>query len=168
MSNPHRPCRGVRGSRRAIVAAWPLLATVVAMACGAEPDPVVALVESLRTAAEDRDAQAFSERLADDFRGNGDVDRAEAAAILRRYLAAYESVRLAVYDVTVTRRTDTEAHVSFRVEFNGSARRVGGLDGFLPPSAVERFDVRLVRRGPDWEVASAEWRPIEPLASPGP
>lgn len=146
---------------------WVVLAFALG-ACRGQPDPVMALVESLRTGAEDRDAQAIADRLADDFKGNGSVDKAEAAATLRRYFAAYESVRLGVYDVAVTRRTDTEADLSFRAELNGSARRIGGLDGFLPPSAVERFDLRLTRRGPDWKVAAAEWREVEPLASPSP
>lgn len=136
--------------------------------CRSQADPVLALIESLRVAAEDRDAKAITDRLAEDFKGNGSVDKAEAAATLRRYFAAYESVHLAVYDVAVPRRTEAEADVSFRAEFNGSARRVGGLDGFLPPSAVERFDLHLERRGSEWKVASAEWRPIEPLASPSP
>src|SRR5258707_10766412 len=114
--------------------------------CRSETDPVLALVESLRTAAEDRDAQKVAGRLSEDFKGNGTVDKAEAAATLRRYFAAYESVHLVVYDVAVPRRTDGEADVSFRVEFKGSARRIGGLDGFLPPSAVERFDLHLARR----------------------
>ena len=136
--------------------------------CRTQADPVLALVESLRVAAEDRDAKAITERFADDFKGNGSVDKAEAAVTLRRYFAAYESVHLAVYDVAVPRRTDAEADVSFRAEFNGSARRVGGLDGFLPPSAVERFDLRLARRGSDWMIVAADWRPIEPMASPSP
>jgi hypothetical protein len=170
MSDPRPSCRGRRRGTRSAAVAAPLVVAILAMGCGPKPDPVAALVESLRAAAEGRDAQAISNRLTDDFRGSGgvDVDKAEAAATLRRYFAAYESVRLAVYDVAVTRRTETEAEVSFRVEFNGSARRVGGLDGFLPPSAVERFSLRLARRGPDWKVASAEWRPVEPIASPAP
>jgi hypothetical protein len=137
-------------------------------ACRSQPDPVLALVEALRAGAEDRDAAAIADRLADDFKGNGSVDKAEATATLRRYFAAYESVHLVVYDVTVTRRTDTEADLGFRAEFNGAARRIGGLDGFLPPSAAFRFDLRLTRRGSDWKVAAAEWRPIEPIASPSP
>lgn len=148
-----------------------LPALVLALAfggCRSQPDPVLALVESLRTAAEDRDAQAIADRLSEDFKGSGTVDRAEAAATLRRYFAAYESVHLAVYEVAVARRTDTEAEVSFRAEFTGSARRVGGLDGFLPPSAVELFSLRLARRGPDWKVTAAEWRPLEPVVSPSP
>jgi hypothetical protein len=148
-----------------------VLIAVLALAlggCRRQPDPVLALVESLRAAAEDRDAKAITDRFSEDFKGNGSVDKAEAAATLRRYFAAYESVHLAVYDVAVPRRTEAEADVSFRAEFNGAARKVGGLDGFLPPSAVARFDLRLARRGSEWKIVSAEWRPIEPIASPSP
>jgi len=143
-----------------------LAAALASTACGAKGDPVVTLVESLRAAAEDKDAAAITARLADGFRGAAGTDKAEAAATLRRYFAGYESVRVNVYDIGVAGRTDTEAEVSFRAEFNGAPRRLGGLDGFLPPSAVEMFLLRLVRQGPDWMVASAEWRPLEPLASP--
>jgi hypothetical protein len=129
-------------------------------ACRSQPDPVLALVEALRVGAEDRDAQGIADRLADDFKGNGSVDKAEATATLRRYFAAYESVHLAVYDLTVRRRTDAEADLGFRAEFNGAARHIGGLDGFLPPSAVFRFDLR----GPDGKVTAADWQPVEPIA----
>lgn len=151
-----------------LFAVWASVVVLTAggAACRGASDPVLDLVDALRVASENRDAQAIADRLEDDFKGNGSVDKAEAAATLRRYFAAYESVHLAVYDLTVARRTDSDADVSFRAEFNGSARRIGGLDGFLPPSAVEGFSLRLVRRGSEWKVASAEWKPIEPIASP--
>jgi hypothetical protein len=139
---------------------------VLSPACGGTRDPVLDVVDSLRQAAEDRDAQAIADRLADDFKGSAGADKAEATATLRRYFAGYESVHLAVYDVVVPRRTENEAAVSFRAEFSGAARRIGGLDGFLPPSAAYRFDLRLVRRGAEWKVASAEWKPVEPMPSP--
>jgi hypothetical protein len=143
-----------------------LCAVVVSAACGGTRDPVLDLVDGLRQAAEDRDAQAIADRLADDFKGSAGADKAEATATLRRYFAGYESVHLAVYDVVVRGRTENEAEVSFRAEFSGSARRIGGLDGFLPPSAAYRFDLRLVRRGTEWRVVSAEWKPVEPMPSP--
>ena len=157
--------------RRALRPLFPsfifLVVAAAGAACRGASDPLLDLVDALRVASENRDAQAIADRLTEDFKGNGSVDKAEAAATLRRYFAAYESVQLAVYDLTVPRRTDSDADVSFRAEFNGSARRIGGLDGFLPPSAAERFSLRLVRRASEWKVASAEWKPIEPMASPG-
>jgi hypothetical protein len=143
------------------------VAVVSAGACRAARDPVLDLVDTLRQAAEERDAQAIADHLAEDFKGSGGADKAEGTAALRRYFAGYESVHLAVYDVQVQGRSESEAAVSFRAEFSGSARRGLGLEGFLPPSAVERFDLRLARRGTEWKVASAEWTAIEPAASPG-
>ena len=145
-----------------------LALSALASGAGCQParDPVLDLVDALRQAAEDRDAQAIADRLADDFKGTAGADKAEATATLRRYFAGYESVHLAVYDITVRGRTENEAEVGFRAEFSGSARKIGGLDGFLPPSAVERFDLRLARRGTEWKVVSAEWKPVEPMASP--
>jgi len=143
-----------------------VVVVVVGLGCRGKGDPVAALVESVRAAAEDKDAAAIAAHLTDDFRGVAGTDKAEAAASLRRYFAAYESVRVSVYDVTVQRRTDTEAEVSLRAEMSGAARRIGGLDGFLPPSAVEMFVLRLVRQDGEWKIASAEWRPVEPVATP--
>src|SRR4029453_13969191 len=146
---------------RLVLPALPVVLALALGGCRSQPDPVLTLVESLRAAAEDPDAQAVADRLSDDFKGNGSVDKVEAAATLRRYFAAYESVHLAVYDVAVTRKGEPGAEgafravpppvcdggvpgkgeagggVAFRAEFTGAARRIGGLDGFLPPSAVE-------------------------------
>jgi hypothetical protein len=153
-------------SEARLAAVLSVTALLLGAGCQGSPDPVLALVDSLRQGAEDRDAQAIADLLTDDFKGSGGTDKAEATATLRRYFAGYESVHLAVYDVVVRNRTENGAEVSFRAELSGSARRIGGLEGFLPPSAVERFDLRLVRSGAEWKVASAEWKPVEPAPSP--
>jgi hypothetical protein len=148
---------------------WPLAAVGIVVLAGLldNLDGAVAILSG-RTTRWGYVLDSLADRLSDDFKGNGTVDKAEAAATLRRYFAAYESVHLLVYEVAVPRRTEGEADVAFRAEFKGSARRIGGLDGFLPPSAVERFDLRLARRGSDWKVIAADWRPIEPLTLPSP
>jgi hypothetical protein len=153
---------------RPLTALLTALVVVTATGCRRASDPVLDFVETLRTAAEDRDAQAIADQLADDFKGSSGIDKTEAAATLRRYFAGYESIRLAVYDTSVTRSGDDGAEVAFRAEMTGSARHIGGLDGFLPPSAVERFTLRLVRQGARWRVVSAEWTAVEPVASAAP
>jgi hypothetical protein len=135
------------------------------VACAGRADPVKSLVQDLEAAAEARDAEAIRDRLTDDFRGTGGVDRAEAYATLRRYFAAYESVRLEVYDLAVTRGADA-AEVRLRVEFKGAVRRAFGLEGLLPPSASYLFDLRLVRTGDAWRVGLADWRSA--VESPAP
>jgi len=145
---------------------WPALlglALTAVLGCRGESDPVRGLLSELEEAAEDRDSERFQKQLADDFRGAGGIDRAEAAATLRRYFAVYESVSLEVYDVKVD-RTETSAEVRLRVDFVGSARRIGGLEGFLPPTASYRFDLTLAPRGDRWVVTRADW----PSALPPP
>lgn len=160
---PRRAARGTDVGRRC--AAFGLFWALLAAGCRGESDPVQGLLSELQDAAEDRDAERFQKLLSEDFRGAGGVDRAEAAASLRRYFAAYESVGLEVYDVKVD-RAETSAAVHLRVDFTGSARRVGGLEGFLPPSASYRFQLALARRGDRWLVTRAEWESALPPPSP--
>jgi hypothetical protein len=162
-----RACRA-RAAGRTDVArplALLVLAAAFALGCGRSSDPVQALLADLEDAAEDRDADRFQKLLAEDFRGAGGVDRAEAAASLRRYFALYESVGLEVYDVKVE-RSEGGAAVRLRVDFAGSARRVGGLEGFLPPAASYRFDLALSARGDLWLVTRADWESALPPPSP--
>jgi len=137
---------------------------VVLAGCGSRKDPIVALVDDLEAAAEDKSADRIRDRLAEGFHGQGGIDRAEAYATLRRYFAAYETIDLEVYDVSV-QRGDGSADVRFRVEFSGHARSIGGLDGLLPPGAAYRFGLHLVEQGGAWKVDRADW---ETVAQPGP
>jgi len=143
-----------------------LAAAVLAVlsGCRSAKDPILALVDDLEAAAEDRKAEGIRDRLAEGFRGQGGINRAEAYAMLRRYFAAYETIDLQVYDVSVE-RSDGAADVRFRVEFSGHARSIGGLDGLLPPGAAYRFDLHVVEQGGAWKVDRADW---ETVAQPGP
>ena len=140
-----------------------LVASTVAglTGCGARKDPVQALVDDLEAAAEDRSADGIRERLADDFRGQGGIDRAEAVSMIRRYLAGYEKVDLEVYDVSV-QRAEGSADVKLRVEFSGRAVKIGGLDGLLPPGAAYRFDLHVVEQPGGWKVQRAAWEAVAP------
>jgi len=156
---------GSRTSAR-VTAAVLLAAAVVAQAgCGARKEPVQALVDDLEAAAEDRNADRFRDLLADDFKGQGGVGRAEATAELRRYFAAYEKVAIEVYDLSV-KRADGSADVSFRVEFSGKPLQIGGLAGLLPPGAAYRFDLHVVEQPGNWKVQRAAWESV-PLPEPG-
>ena len=129
--------------------------------CGARKDPVQALVDDLEAAAEHKSADGIRERLADDFRGEGGIDRAEAVSTIRRYLAGYEKVDLEVYDVAI-QRAEGSADVTFRVEFSGRAVKIGGLDGLLPPGAAYRFDLHVVEQPGGWKVQRAAWEAVAP------
>jgi hypothetical protein len=153
------------GSRTgALFTAAALLAAAVVVGqvgCGAGKDPVQALVDDLEAAAEDKSADRFRDLLTDDFKGQGGISRAKAAAQLRRYFAAYEKVALEVYDLSV-QRADGSADVAFRVEFSGEPLRIGGLAGLLPPGASYRFDLHLVQQPRGFKVQRAAWEAMAP------
>jgi hypothetical protein len=136
-------------------------ASALASGCGRGKDPVQALIDELVDAAEDKSAERIGERLAEDFRGQNGMGRADAVATIRRYLAGYEKVDLTVYDVNV-QRADGGADVSFRAEFSGRALTIGGLGGLLPPEAMYRFDLRVVDAGGTWKVKTAAWEELAP------
>ena len=138
------------------------LVLAAGLACSGTPDdPVEELRVVLEAAAEDRDAERFGERLSAEFRGPGDLPRAEALATLRRYFAAYESVDLEVFGVEVD-RDGSRADVRCVVEFAGRARALGGLKGLLPPAAAYRFELGVGEEAGVWRVQRAAWEPIAP------
>jgi hypothetical protein len=140
-----------------------LAATLLAVTGCAKKDPIQVLLDDLEAAAEDKSGERIGERLADDFRGQNGMARADAVATIRRYLAGYEKVDLEVYDVAI-QRADRAADVSFKAEFSGRALSIGGLGGLLPPEALYRFDLHVVEQGGTWKVQRAAW---EEAAPPG-
>jgi hypothetical protein len=137
------------------------IALATLSACGGAKDPIATLLSELEEAAEDRNAEAVVGHLAPDFRGSGDVVRADVGPLLRRYFAAYEKVNLQIYDVAIE-RGDGKARARFRLDFDGRPLRFGGLGGFLPPSAMYRFDLGLRWVDGRWMVAEAEWEQVTP------
>jgi hypothetical protein len=126
----------------------------------AATDPVRVLLAELETAAEERDAGRFAAHLSESFQGQESVAKAAAEAELRRYLAAYESIRLELYDVEIE-RPDGAARVRCNVAFSGQARRAFGLENLLPPSALYRFDLEARDEGGTWRVTRARWEKVE-------
>lgn len=151
--SPHAP------GRAALLAC----AAAIAVGCGGPKDPVQALLDDVVAAGEARDAGAVVEHLAEGFEGTGGMRKAEVRATLQRYFAAYQSVDLTLYDLTVE-----EGHQArFRMDFSGRPRDVGGLAGLLPSTAVYSFELTLAD-GPDGLLVDrATWEPWTPPASPG-
>ncbi len=111
-------------------------------------------------AAEKRDADGVMSRVAEGFRDAEGGGKADTAALVRRYLGAYESLSLTLSDVAIE-RGPAAAHARFRVRMSGRPRAVGGLDGLLPRASRWSFDVRLESGPGGWKIVWASWAPIE-------
>jgi hypothetical protein len=119
------------------------------------------MVRALARAANHRDAPAIVAALSPDFEGSLGMGRSEVDGELRRLFAAYASIDLSVSGIETQPYPDFTL-ARFRVEFRGAVRRIGGLEGILPPSARYRFELRLVPEGRGFRVASARWEEIGP------
>ncbi len=144
------------------------IAVVFTGSCSRRPaDPVAALLAELESAAETRDADRFGKSLSADFRAEEGFDKPEALRELKRTLAIYETVSISVYGVETERRP-AAARVRFVAEFSGDARKLPGLEGFLPPSAVYRFELDVADEAGTWRVRQAGWQavPDQPPSPP--
>jgi len=125
--------------------------------CGGGSDPVRGTIDEIVRAAEKRDASSVMDRLSADFQAADGSGRADAEAMLRRYLAAYESLNVRISDLTIERAAGA-ARARFRAELSGKPRQIAGLDGWLARTSSYRFDLRL---SPDsagrWLITSAGW-----------
>ena len=140
-----------------------VLALPLALACGGPSrDPAREALEALRVAAEARDAEAFSARLSDRFRGTNGMTKADAAATLRRYFAAYESAAVTLHNVEVE-VLSAGATARCVVEFSGQGQKAFGLGGLVPGEAVYRFALELVDEGGTYRVREASWEAAAPL-----
>jgi hypothetical protein len=123
-------------------------------------DPVMACLTGAALAAESRDADGVMSRVAEGFRDAEGDGKAEAAALVRRTLAAYTSLSLTLSDVAIE-RGEAAAQARFKVRMSGKPRGVGGLDGLLPRSSRWSFDVRLEAGTGGWKIAWASWTRLE-------
>ena len=99
-------------------------------------------------------------RVAEGFRDAEGGGKADAAALVRRSLAAYESLSLTLSDVAIE-RGPAAAQAKFKVRMSGRPRAVGGLDGLLPRSSNWSFDVRLEAGTGGWKITWASWTRLE-------
>jgi hypothetical protein len=123
-------------------------------------DPVMACLEGAILAAESRDAEGVMSRVAEGFRDAEGGGKVEAAGLVRRTLATYESLSLGLSDVAIE-RGEAAAHARFRVRMSGRPRAVAGLEGLLPRSSRWSFDARLEAGPGGWKIVWASWTRLE-------
>lgn len=141
-----------------LFAAATLAVGLAAVACSGGGDPVRATLDGMVKAANARDAKALFERVAPGFQAADGSGYADARATVDRYFAAYEILSVSISDVRIE-RGEGAARVRLRAEMSGQPRRIGGLEGLVPSSAVYDFDLRLTAEGGAWKVAWAQWNP---------
>ena len=119
-----------------------LILLLFSAACRRESDPVRATLDRVVKAAQARDSRAVVENLTTDYRDAEGQSSADVGETLRRVFAAYEIVDVRLADVEIDRAPEA-ARVTFRAEFSGQPRKLGGLDQLFPV----RLDLPL-RRAP--------------------
>lgn len=146
------PTRRMRAS-----AAWllPCLLSAMLAACGRTP-PELALreqVAALQAAIEEKRSDALAAVLAEDFIGEGGLDRAGARrlAMLHFMRNAEIGMQLGPLDVAVD-----DDHATVRC----TVLLTGGTGGLLPRSGrVYEVETGWRRAGDDWRMTSASWEP---------
>lgn len=132
-----------------------LLIGVMAACSRTPPEQAVRQqLEALQSAIDARDAGAVHDLLANDFIGNGGMDRRGARQLAVAVFLRHRDVGARMGPVTVELRSETEATASFSVLATGG-------DGGLLPGNGQVFDVetgwRLVDG--DWRLLNARWTP---------
>ena len=129
--------------------------------CSRAPrDPVLDCLQGAVAAAEARDAEGVLARVSANFRDADGGGKPEVAALVKRHLAAYESLSLTLSNVAVE-RGPAAAQAKFKVRMSGKPRAAFGLDGLLPRASRWSFDVRLAGEKDGWRVVSAAWIRLE-------
>lgn len=147
--------------RLRVRAAFLAASALVPAGCARAPrDPATECLSAAVAAAEKRDADAVMALVSGNFRDAEGGGKADAAALVRRYLSAYESLSLTLSDLAIERGA-AAAQAKFKVRMSGRPRAVGGLDGLLPRASRWSFDVRLEKEPGGWKIASAAWTPLD-------
>jgi hypothetical protein len=127
------------------------VALVLLFACNREQDPLARLVAQLEEAAEDRDAGAVMEHVDASY-----ADRANVESTLRRYFFGYRVIEVHVRDLQ-TQISGSQGWCTFRVDFTGIPKNIGGMDQFLPRAATYRFELVCAEEGGRWRVTEAKY-----------
>ncbi len=127
------------------------VALLLLFACSREQDPAARLVSQIEEAAEDRDASAVMEHLSGSYAGRANVE-----STLRRSFFGYRVIEVNVRDLQ-TQISGSQGWCTFRVDFTGVPKNVGGMDQFLPRAATYRFELVLADEGGEWRVTSASY-----------
>lgn len=139
---------------RQLALAWLLLVAITACSRTPPEQAVREQLEALQSAIDAREAGDVQDLLADDFIGNGGMDRRGARQLAVAVFLRHRDVGARLGPVTVEVRSETEAVARFNVLATGG-------DGGLLPGNGQVFDVETGWRLVDgkWRLLNARWTP---------
>lgn len=147
--------RGYRISRTALLAGGLTMAWLLSGCLRTPPEQRLReQMASMQQALEQRQSAAFMEGVAEDFGGNGGMDRAALQQVVRAQVLVNADIGLTLGPAEVQLQGD-RATVRF------SAVATGGSGRFVPDHA-QAWDVTSGWRDEDghWRLYYAEWKPL--------
>ena len=133
------------------------LAIALLAACGSRSEPeqeLRALVDEAEIAAEERDASALRELIADDYQDPQGRNAGDVRTYLHGYLIAHPSIRLITRIDSIELEGKELARVAVTVGMLG--REAGADDDWDLAGDIYRLDLRLAREDDgDWRVIRA-------------
>ena len=133
-----------------------LVATLACAACGQTETPedeLRTLVAETEMLAEERDAGALRDLIADDYDDERGRDAAEVRNLLHAWLVAHPSVNLLTRIDSIELEGTELARVQVTIGMLG--REAKGESDWELAADIERLDIRLAREGGDWRVIGA-------------
>lgn len=137
-----------------LAVAWLLISAMIGCSRASPEQAVRQQLEALQSAIDARDAGAVHDLLAEDFIGNGGIDRRGARQLALAVFLQHREVGARLGPVKVELRGTTEATATF------SVLATSGSGGLLPESG-QVFDVETGWRVLDgkWRLLNARWTP---------
>lgn len=144
---------------RALLCGFVLGVSALTAGCSSEPtveQQVIAVIREMESRVEAAERRAFIAHVAMDFTGQGGtMNRDELNAMVLLQLNQHRRLQAQLGPIAVTPTGPDTADASFHVLLTGGT-------GWLPESG-QAFQVNThwVDRGDDWQLAAAEWEPVE-------
>jgi hypothetical protein len=117
---------------------------------------IIKVINDMESQVEAAERRAFIAHVAMDFRGqDGAMTRDELNALVLLQLNQHRRLQAQLGPIAVTSAAPDAAEASFHALLTGGT-------GWLPETG-QAFQVhtRWVKRGDDWQLVAADWRPVE-------
>ncbi|MGH6951359.1 MAG: hypothetical protein ACREH4_10820 [Vitreimonas sp.] len=113
-------------------------------------------MDAAEIAAEERDAPALRDFIADDYRDANGREAGDIRAVLHGYLIAHQSIRLITRIDSIEREGTELARAQVTVGMLG--REAAADSSWDLAGDIYHFDLRLAREDGEWRVIRAAWQ----------